>query len=107
VNDKEVFLPYHWGGVYKGQDLSDRYPDGLTPLAIGDSVNIITSPGYDSETQMQETKPALVRVRQATEDLLNELNMDTHLLNEGFPQDEAGLGRQKTYDVRDRPYDSH
>ena len=107
VDEREVFLPYHWGGVFKGKDLSERYPDGLVPLAIGDSVNIITAPGYDSETQMQETKPALVNVKQATESLLNELNMDTHLLNEGFPQDENDLGQQKTYDVRNRSSDSH
>ena len=70
------------------------------PYAIGDSVNIITAPGYDSETQMQETKPALVRVRKATPDLLNELNMDADLLD-GFPQDRADIGLQKDFDARD------
>ncbi len=100
VNEHEVFLPFHWGGIYKGKSLEERYPEGHVPYAIGDSVNIITAPGYDSETQMQETKPALVRVRKATRELLNELGMDADLLD-GFPQDNEDIGLQKDYDVRD------
>ncbi|PSQ02831.1 formate dehydrogenase [Halobacteriales archaeon QS_5_70_17] len=98
VDEREVFLPFHWGGVYKGKSIIDRYPEGTAPLAIGDSVNIITAPGYDTETQMQETKPSLVRVRKATREIMEDLNMDPDIT---FPQDEAGLGQQKDYDVRD------
>jgi formate dehydrogenase major subunit len=98
VNEREVFLPFHWGGIYKGRSLQDRYPEGSVPFALGDSVNIVTAPGYDAETQMQETKSAMVRVRKATPSLLEELNMDTDLT---FPQDEDDVGRQKDYDVRD------
>lgn len=94
----EIFLPFHWGGVFKGRSLEDQYPDGHAPYAIGDSVNIITSRGYDVETQMQETKPAMVKVRPASQDLLKKLNMDTDL---EFPQDRDGIGRQKDFDVRD------
>ena len=97
-NDKEIFLPYHWGGVFKGESLEDKYPDGHVPYAIGDSVNGITSRGYDVETQMQETKVSMVAVRKATEGLLEELNMDTDL---EFPQDRNGIGTQKDFDVRD------
>lgn len=100
VKESEVFLPFHWGGIYKGKNLEDRYPEGAVPFAIGDSVNIITAPGYDSETQMQETKPAMVQIRKATRDLLNELDMDTDLLD-GFPQDHNNVGLQKDFDVRD------
>jgi formate dehydrogenase major subunit len=98
-SERETFLPFHWGGVFQGQSLEERYPDGYMPLAIGDSVNSITSRGYDVETQMQETKPAMVKVRPATESLLDELNMVS--VDFEFPQDAAGLGRQKEFDVRD------
>jgi formate dehydrogenase major subunit len=98
-NDDEVFLPFHWGGVFKGQSQEEKYPDGMAPYAIGDSVNAITSRGYDVETQMQETKVSMVAVRPATDSLLEELNMDVDL---EFPQDREGIGQQKDFDVRDR-----
>jgi formate dehydrogenase major subunit len=98
-NDDETFLPYHWGGVFKGQSLEDKYPDGMVPYAIGDSVNAITSRGYDVETQMQETKVGMVAVRPATQSLLEELNMDVDL---EFPQDRNDIGTQKDFDVRDQ-----
>ncbi|MBX0322207.1 formate dehydrogenase subunit alpha [Halomicroarcula sp. F13] len=97
-NDREVFLPFHWAGVFKGNSLEDKYPDGTVPYAIGDSVNAITSRGYDVETQMQETKVSMVAVRPATESLLNELNMDVDI---EFPQDRDDIGLQKDFDVRD------
>ncbi|MFB6156768.1 MAG: formate dehydrogenase subunit alpha, partial [Haloferacaceae archaeon] len=98
-NDDEIFLPFHWGGVFKGQSLEDKYPDGMVPYAIGDSANAITSRGYDVETQMQETKVSMVAVRPATESLLEELNMDVDI---EFPQDRQGIGQQKDFDVRDQ-----
>jgi formate dehydrogenase major subunit len=98
-NDQETFLPFHWGGMFQGESLEEEYPDGHLPLAIGDSVNSITSRGYDVETQMQETKPAMVKVQPATESLLDELNMVP--LSYEFPQDAADLGLQKDFDVRD------
>jgi len=97
-NDREVFLPFHWGGVFKGQSLEDKYPDGTAPYAIGDSVNAITSRGYDVETQMQETKVSMVSVEPATQERLEELNMDPDI---EFPQDRNNVGTQKSYDVRD------
>ncbi len=97
-NDEEVFLPFHWGGIFKGQSQEDKYPDGQVPYAIGEPVNAITSRGYDVETQMQETKVGMVAVRPATDSLLEELNMDTDL---EFPQDRENVGTQKDFDVRD------
>ena len=97
-SEREVFLPFHWGGVFQGESLEDQYPDGYAPFAIGDSVNSITSRGYDVETQMQETKAAMVKVQKATQSLLTELGMDTDL---EFPQDREGFGQQKDFDVRD------
>ncbi|MFW5958539.1 MAG: formate dehydrogenase subunit alpha [Natronomonas sp.] len=96
-NEQEVFLPYHWGGIFQGTNLEEKYPDGTVPYAIGDSVNSITSRGYDVETQMQETKAAMVKVQQATPELLDELNMDPDI---EFPQDRNGIGTQKDLDVR-------
>nr|WP_276234729.1 formate dehydrogenase subunit alpha [Halosegnis sp. DT85] len=96
-NDSETFLPFHWGGVFKGQSLEDRYPEGTVPYAIGDSVNAITSRGYDVETQMQETKVSMVRLEPATEQRMEELNMEVI----DFPQDRDGIGLQKDFDVRD------
>ena len=99
--EEEIFLPYHWGGIAKGESLLEKYPDGNEPFAIGDSVNFITSRGYDAETQMQETKAALAKVRPATQELVDELNMDVDLETFSFPQDEAGFGMQKEFDTRD------
>ena len=98
---EEVFLPFHWGGIAKGESLLEKYPDGNEPFAIGDSANFITSRGYDVETQMQETKAAMVKVRPATQELVDELNMDVDLETFTFPQDEAGFGQQKDFDTRD------
>ena len=99
-NPQEVFLPFHWGGVYHGQSLEEKYPDGTVPFAIGDSVNIITSRGYDAETQMQETKAAMVKVQKATQQRVNNLNMNVDLSALTFPQDRNNVGQQKDFDVR-------
>jgi len=98
---QEVFLPFHWGGMWRGESLLDRYPDGNQPLAVGDSVNIVTSRGYDVETQMQETKAAMVKVQKATQSVVDDLNMDVDLSRVSFPQDENDVGTQKDFDVRD------
>ena len=100
-SEQEVFLPFHWGGVYHGESLEEKYPDGMAPFAIGDSVNIITSRGYDVETQMQETKPAMVEVQKATQQVVDELNMNVDLSSLEFPQDRNDVGVQKEYDVRE------
>ncbi len=99
-NDQEVFLPYHWGGVFKGESLEDKYPDGHVPYAIGDSANAITSRGYDVETQMQETKVSMVAVNPATPAVLDRYNIDVDL-DFDFPQDVNDVGTQKDFDVRD------
>jgi formate dehydrogenase major subunit len=97
----EIFLPFHWGGIFHGESLEDQYPDGHVPFAIGDSANIITARGYDAETQMQETKAALVKVEKATQQAINKHNMNVDLSKLTFPQDRNGIGTQKDFDVRD------
>ncbi len=97
---KETFLPFHWGGIFEGESLEERYPEGHVPFAIGDSVNAITVRGYDAQTAMQETKVSLVRIRKATQKILDERNMETDLDNFTTPQEEEDIGLQKEYDVR-------
>jgi formate dehydrogenase major subunit len=65
VNDKTAFVPFHWNGIFEGEDYSDRWPEGTMELVRGDSVNIITSGGVDQVTQMQETKVALANIYKA------------------------------------------
>ncbi len=73
VNEEEVFLPFHWGGIFEGESYVDRYPDGTEPLVIGDSCNIGTSVGYDVVTNMQATKATLCRLEPASEQEVPEL----------------------------------
>ncbi|SFB11058.1 formate dehydrogenase major subunit [Poseidonocella pacifica] len=62
VGEGTVFLPFHFAGVWMGQDLSGRYPQGTVPYVTGESVNTIQTYGYDAVTQMQETKATLCRI---------------------------------------------
>ena len=73
VNEEEVFLPFHWAGIFEGEAYTDRYPDGTEPLVIGDSANIGTSVGYDVVTNMQATKATLCGLRVADEEEIPEL----------------------------------
>jgi len=60
-----VWTPFHFGGWFQGLDLVDRYPEGTAPFARGESCNTATTYGYDSVTQMQETKATLCRIEPA------------------------------------------
>ena len=59
-----VFTPFHFGGEYQGEDLLDKYPGGeeTAPMVRGESDNTLMTYGYDSVTQMQETKCSLCRI---------------------------------------------
>lgn len=65
VDEKTVFMPYHWAGIFEGESYKDRYPEGLAEYGLGDSCNIIAPPGYDVETCMQETKTGLCKIEKA------------------------------------------
>jgi formate dehydrogenase major subunit len=58
-----VFMPFHFGGHFQGKDLTDKYPEGTVPFVLGESCNTVFTYGYDSVTQMQETKVSLCRLR--------------------------------------------
>ncbi len=60
-----VFMPFHFGGYWQGKDLRDKYPKGHDPYVLGEASNMDGTYGYDSVTQMQETKVTLCRVEAA------------------------------------------
>jgi formate dehydrogenase major subunit len=60
-----VWTPFHFGGWFQGKDLLDRYPEGAAPIVRGEACNTATTYGYDSVTQMQETKATLCRISPA------------------------------------------
>ncbi len=60
-----AFMPFHFGGHFEGKDLRDKYPSGADPYVLGESTNTAQTYGYDSVTQMQETKATLCRIERA------------------------------------------
>ncbi len=60
-----TFMPFHFGGHFMGKDLRDKYPDGADPYVLGEASNTAQTYGYDSVTQMQETKCTLCRIEPA------------------------------------------
>ncbi len=60
-----VFMPFHFGGWWQGESLRDKYPKGTDPYVLGEASNTAQTYGYDSVTNMQETKATLCRVEPA------------------------------------------
>ncbi|MEJ2641601.1 MAG: formate dehydrogenase subunit alpha [Desulfosarcinaceae bacterium] len=60
-----IWTPFHFGGWFEGKDLADRYPGDTAPYVRGEACNTATTYGYDSVTQMQETKATLCRITKA------------------------------------------
>jgi formate dehydrogenase major subunit len=60
-----AFMPFHFGGWFQGVDQRSRYPAGTDPFVLGESVNSITTYGYDPVTAMQETKVTLCQIAAA------------------------------------------
>ncbi len=65
VGEGVAFLPFHFGGHFQGKDLRDKYPEGADPYVLGESANTALTYGYDSVTQMQETKVSLCKITAA------------------------------------------
>ncbi len=57
-----AFMPFHFGGHLEGEDRRDKYPSGADPYVLGESANTAMTYGYDSVTQMQESKATLCRI---------------------------------------------
>jgi formate dehydrogenase major subunit len=60
-----AFLPFHFGGRFEGKDLRSKYPEGAAPFVLGEAANTAMTYGYDSVTQMQETKCSLCKISKA------------------------------------------
>ncbi|MFB9149696.1 formate dehydrogenase subunit alpha [Roseovarius ramblicola] len=60
-----AFMPFHFGGHFEGRDLRENYPDGADPYVLGEASNTAQTYGYDSVTQMQETKATLCKIMPA------------------------------------------
>ena len=60
-----AFMPFHFGGWFQGEDRRKYYPAGTDPIVLGESVNTLTTYGYDPVTFMQETKVTLCQIRSA------------------------------------------
>ncbi|WP_114394818.1 formate dehydrogenase subunit alpha [Oleisolibacter albus] len=60
-----AFMPFHFAGFWQGADQRGNYPKGTDPIVLGESVNTLTTYGYDPATFMQETKVTLCRIEAA------------------------------------------
>ncbi|MEQ8665840.1 MAG: formate dehydrogenase subunit alpha [Rhodospirillales bacterium] len=60
-----AFMPFHFGGHWQGTSLRDKYPEGTDPYVLGEASNMCGTYGYDSVTQMQESKTTLCRIEAA------------------------------------------
>ncbi|WP_020655747.1 formate dehydrogenase subunit alpha [Massilia niastensis] len=60
-----VWMPFHFGGWWMGEDQERNYPEGSAPTVRGEACNTGWTYGYDAVTMMQETKVSLCRVVRA------------------------------------------
>ena len=60
-----AWMPFHFAGWFMQEDQRGKYPSGTDPIVLGESVNAVTTYGYDPVTFMQETKVALCQIRAA------------------------------------------
>jgi formate dehydrogenase major subunit len=60
-----AFMPFHFAGWFQGVDQRGNYPKGTDPIVLGESVNTVTTYGYDPVTGMQETKVTLCQIKAA------------------------------------------
>ena len=65
VGEGVAFMPFHFGGHFQGEDQRSKYPEGADPYVLGESSNTAQTYGYDSVTQMQETKCTLCKISAA------------------------------------------
>jgi formate dehydrogenase major subunit len=60
-----TWCPFHFAGWFQNVDQRGKYPPGNDPIVLGESVNTITTYGFDPVTNMQEPKATLCQVRSA------------------------------------------
>jgi formate dehydrogenase major subunit len=62
VGSGVAFMPFHFSGWYQGRDMRQFYPPGTDPIVLGESVNTVTTYGFDPVTGMQEPKATLCQI---------------------------------------------
>ena len=60
-----AFMPFHFAGWFQGEDQRGKYPQGTDPIVLGESVNVVTTYGYDPVTGMHEGKVTLCQIEAA------------------------------------------
>ena len=60
-----AWMPFHFGGYFQGEDKRKNYPKGTDPIVLGESVNTITTYGFDPVTAMHEGKCTLCQIKAA------------------------------------------
>jgi len=65
VAEGVAFMPFHFAGHFQGEDRRHKYPKGADPYVLGEASNTAQTYGYDSVTQMQETKATLCKITAA------------------------------------------
>jgi len=60
-----TWCPFHFAGWFMSEDQRGKYPKGADPIVLGESVNTLTTYGYDPVTGMQEPKATLCQIRAA------------------------------------------
>ena len=60
-----AWMPFHFGGWYQQEDQRKNYPQGTDPIVLGESVNIVTTYGFDPVTAMHEGKVTLCQIKAA------------------------------------------
>jgi formate dehydrogenase major subunit len=57
-----AWMPFHFAGWWQGVDQRSKYPKGSDPYVLGESVNGLTTYGFDPATGMQEPKATLCQI---------------------------------------------
>jgi formate dehydrogenase major subunit len=57
-----AWMPFHFAGWFQTVDQRFKYPQGCDPIVLGESVNTITTYGFDPVTGMQEPKATLCQI---------------------------------------------
>ena len=60
-----AWMPFHFAGWFQGVDQRSRYPRGSDPIVLGESMNTLSTYGFDPVTGMQEPKATLCQIRAA------------------------------------------
>jgi formate dehydrogenase major subunit len=60
-----AWMPFHFAGWFQGVDQRSKYPKGSDPIVLGESMNTLSTYGFDPVTGMQEPKATLCQIRAA------------------------------------------